>query len=138
MGRYAFGRFLKPSSEDNLFNAFFKSVYSRDSWVHYALTYPVPTITYRSLKAIMAMMIISLFFQLKMSPETRHFAKGFATKGLFVATLCGMSGISLLGLLKYMIDKSKEAIMREDERIRQLNLRRARSNSQRRRREIQA
>ena len=38
LGRLAITSFLKPSSKDNIFNAFFKSTYLKDSWVHYSLT----------------------------------------------------------------------------------------------------
>jgi len=38
LGRMAIASFLKPSSENNIFNAFFKSTYLKDSWVHYSLT----------------------------------------------------------------------------------------------------
>ena len=116
LGRLAISSFLKPSSQDNIFNAFFKSVYSRNSWVHYALTYPVPNVSNQNLRRVMALMFLSLLLQLKYSRETRLWARSIGHKGLFIATLFGMSGISIIGLIKYMIDRSREKIEKEDNR----------------------
>lgn len=74
IGRHTISSLLRPSSRDNFFNAFFKSVYHRDSWVHYALTYPVPDITYRNLQHAMALLVFGLAVQLKMSKPTRDWA----------------------------------------------------------------
>lgn len=67
----------------------------------------------------MAILIISLFIQLKYSRETRAWAMSVGHKGIFVATLFGMGGISIIGLIKFMIDKSREVREKEDARNRQ-------------------
>jgi hypothetical protein len=59
LGRLAIASFLKPSSKDNIFNAFFKSTYLKDSWVHYSLTQPVPNITYGHLRLAMTLLFLS-------------------------------------------------------------------------------
>ena len=116
LGRMAIASFLKPSSENNIFNAFFKSTYLKDSWVHYSLTQPVPNITYGHLKLIMTLLVISFIAQLKYSRETRLWARDIAHKGLLVTTLFGMSGISIVTLVKFLLDKSREAREREESR----------------------
>jgi len=114
LGRLAIASFLKPSSENNIFNAFFKSTYLKDSWVHYSLTQPVPNITYGHLKLAMTLLVISFVVQLKYSRETRIWARDIAHKGLLIATLFSMSGISIVALVKFLLDKSREAREREE------------------------
>ena len=114
LGQLAISSFLKPSSKDNIFNAFFKSTYLKDSWVHYSLTQPVPNITYRHLKLAMSFMLISIILQLRYSKETRLWAKSFIHKGLLVASLIGMSTVSLITVVKFLIDKSRETREREE------------------------
>ncbi len=60
LGQIAISSFLKPSSRDNIFNAFFKSTYMKDSWVHYSLTQPVPNVTYKNLKVAMSFLLVSI------------------------------------------------------------------------------
>lgn len=107
---------LKPSSQDNIFNAFFKSTYLKDSWVHYSLTQPVPNITYGHLKLAMTLLLISFVLQLRYSRETRIWARGVAHKGMLITTLFGMSGVSIITLVKFLLDKSREARAREEGR----------------------
>ena len=66
----------------------------------------------------MAILLISLIVQLRYSRETRVWAMSIGHKGLFIATLLSLSGISMVGLIKFMIDKSREAIEKEDKRLR--------------------
>ena len=65
----------------------------------------------------MALLILSLFLQLKISRETRQWARSIGHKGLFVATLLSMSGVSIVGLIKYLIDRSRDIREREDLRM---------------------
>ncbi|TNV81345.1 hypothetical protein FGO68_gene2832 [Halteria grandinella] len=120
IGRLTISSLLRPSSRDNFFNAFFKSVYHRDSWVHYALTYPVPDITYRNLQHVMALLFVGLMVQLKASKETRQWAISIAPKGGLIATILGMSGISIIALIKFLIDRSREAREKEDKRLKEI------------------
>lgn len=68
----------------------------------------------------MTLLVISLFIQLKYSKETRAWAQSIAHKMILIMTMFGMSGIAIVGMVKFVLDKSREA--REREELRQKNL----------------
>jgi predicted flavoprotein YhiN len=51
--------------------------------------------------------------QLRYSKETRIWARGIAHKGLLLTTLLGISGVSIVTLVKFLLDKSREAREKE-------------------------
>ncbi len=73
----------------------------------------MPNITYGHLKLAMTLLIISMIAQLRYSKETRTWARGIAHKGLLLATLFGISGVSIVTLVKFLLDKSREAREKE-------------------------